>query len=88
MSPELKTENSLYMTLQLITVRKAEQGELELSWHTQKSLKNNQLNSNHHTSRTFRARKDLGDLLLFFLHFSAKENKARQEIQRPPRHAG
>ena len=69
------------MTLQLITVRKAEQGELGLSWHIQKSLKNNQLNSNHYTSQIFRARKDLGDHLLLFLHFTKEENKAQEEIQ-------
>lgn len=71
------------MTLQLITVRKAAQREPGLSRHARKSLENNQLNSNRHTSWTFRARKGLGDHLLLFLHFTEEEKKAQQGTWHP-----
>lgn len=74
------------MTLQLITVRKAARGELGLSWHPQKSLEKNQLNSNRHTSWTLRAGKGLGDHLLLFLHFAEEENKAQQGTYHPLSH--
>lgn len=72
------------MTLQLITVRKAEPG---LSRHARKRLENNQLNSNHHTSWTCRARKGLGDRLPLFLHFTEEENKAQPGDLAAPSHA-
>lgn len=68
------------MTLQLITVRRAKQGAVGLSRHTPKSLENNQLNSNYHTSWIFRARKALGDHQLLLLHFIEEENKAQQQM--------
>lgn len=63
------------MTLQLITVRKAERGELGLSRLAQKSLENNQLNSKCHTSWVFRDRRDLGEIICFSFVISQKKKK-------------
>ena len=69
MSPELKTENSLLYDFATYHCQKGwERRELGLSGHTRKSLENNQLNSNHHTSWMLRTRQDLGDHQLLFLH--------------------
>lgn len=68
------------MTLQLITVRKAERGELGLSRLAQKSLENNQLNSKCHTSWVFRDRRDLGEIICFSFFISQKKKKIRQAM--------
>lgn len=61
------------MTLQLITVRRAEQGELGLSRLTQTSPENNQLNSKCHTSWMFRDGRDLGEIICFAFVISQKK---------------
>lgn len=72
------------MTLQLITVRRAEQGELGLSRLTQTSPENNQLNSKCHTSWMFRDGRDLGEMICFSFVISQKKKicPAKNEASR------